>query len=196
MWPNPQFPEDLVTFTEEILNGKFHFLRCASSEWRSILEYDLLVLSCALQCVKKAQIRSFFWSVFSLIRTEYGKILCIQCECGKIRTRKNSVFGHFSRSVLRCYISSDCYSSLQKYVWITIVIVTRFHLGRFESDFTTYTKVPMLYTVQFFLTNLYDRSFVLSSKFIIFWYSILSLENIYNNNLSLWIICCRLCGGI
>ena len=26
MWPNPQFPEDLVTFTEEILNGKLHFL--------------------------------------------------------------------------------------------------------------------------------------------------------------------------
>ena len=27
MCPNPQFPEDLVTFTEEILNGKLHFLR-------------------------------------------------------------------------------------------------------------------------------------------------------------------------
>ena len=26
MWPNPQFPEDSVTFTEEILNGKFYFL--------------------------------------------------------------------------------------------------------------------------------------------------------------------------
>ena len=26
MWPNPQFPEDLVTFTEEILNWKIHFL--------------------------------------------------------------------------------------------------------------------------------------------------------------------------
>ena len=26
MWPNPQFPVDLVTFTEEILNGKFNFL--------------------------------------------------------------------------------------------------------------------------------------------------------------------------
>ena len=26
MWPNPQFPDDLVTFTEEILNGKLHFL--------------------------------------------------------------------------------------------------------------------------------------------------------------------------
>ena len=26
MWPNPQFPTDLVTFTEEILNGNLHFL--------------------------------------------------------------------------------------------------------------------------------------------------------------------------
>ena len=40
--------------------------------------------------VKIVQMRSFLWSVFSRIRTEYGKI----------RTRKNSVFGHFSRSVL------------------------------------------------------------------------------------------------
>ena len=38
--------------------------------------------------VKCVQILSFFWSVFSRIRTEYGKK----------RTRKNSVFGHFSRS--------------------------------------------------------------------------------------------------
>ena len=26
MWPNPQFPADLVTFIEEILNAKIHFL--------------------------------------------------------------------------------------------------------------------------------------------------------------------------
>ena len=26
MWPNPQETEDLVTFTEEILNGKLQFL--------------------------------------------------------------------------------------------------------------------------------------------------------------------------
>ena len=26
MWPNPQFLADLLTFTEEILNGKHHFL--------------------------------------------------------------------------------------------------------------------------------------------------------------------------
>ena len=37
MWPNLRLPADLVTFTEEILNGKLQFL-CSiigreSSEW-------------------------------------------------------------------------------------------------------------------------------------------------------------------
>ena len=27
MWPNPQFPVDMVTFIEEIFNGKLHFSR-------------------------------------------------------------------------------------------------------------------------------------------------------------------------
>ena len=31
MKPNPQFSEDLVTFTEEILNGKLNFL-CSDME--------------------------------------------------------------------------------------------------------------------------------------------------------------------
>ena len=34
MWSNPQFPIDLVTFTEEILNGKLHFL-CGVSDFDS-----------------------------------------------------------------------------------------------------------------------------------------------------------------
>ena len=37
---------------------------------------------------KVVQIGSFFWSVFSLIQSKYRKM----------RTRKNSVFGHFSCS--------------------------------------------------------------------------------------------------
>ena len=40
-------------------------------------------------CMKSIQIWSYFWSVFS----------CIQSEYRKTRTRKNSVFGHFSLSV-------------------------------------------------------------------------------------------------
>ena len=47
--------------------------------------------------MKIVKIRSFFWFVFYRIRTES---LRIQSEFGKIRTRKNSVFGHFSRSVI------------------------------------------------------------------------------------------------
>ena len=53
----------------------------------------------SIHCVKSAQIRSFFWSVFSSIRTKYGDLRrFIQSEYRKIRTRKTSVFGHFSRS--------------------------------------------------------------------------------------------------
>ena len=53
-------------------------------------------------CVKSIQIRIFFWSVFpvfGLNAENYGVNLRIQCEYRKTRTRKNAVFGHFSRSV-------------------------------------------------------------------------------------------------
>ena len=39
MWPNPQFPADFVTFTEETLNGKLHFL-CI--EWIIKIIYEVL----------------------------------------------------------------------------------------------------------------------------------------------------------
>ena len=47
-------------------------------------------------CVESFQIKKFFWSVFSCVLTEYGKI----------RTRKNSVFEQFSHSV-HPYISDS-----------------------------------------------------------------------------------------
>ena len=56
-----------------------------------LINYNLKRLqqkSRKIHCLKSAQIRSFLWSLFFYIRTEYRKI----------RTRKNSVFGHFSRS--------------------------------------------------------------------------------------------------
>ena len=46
--------------------------------------------------VKSVKMQSFFWSVFSCIWTEYRKI----------RTRQNSVFGHFSHSNIFHYIKS------------------------------------------------------------------------------------------
>ena len=58
--------------------------------------------------MKSVLIRSFFRSVFSCIRSEYGVNVRIQSECGKIRTTKNSVFGHFSWSVsgVNCFQKS------------------------------------------------------------------------------------------
>ena len=57
--------------------------------------------------MKSVQIRCFFWSVFSRIRSEYGDLRSKsvygvspnmeKCEYGKIQTRKNFVFGYFSR---------------------------------------------------------------------------------------------------
>ena len=64
------------------------------------LDFKLLYeKSNVINCVKSVQIWSFFWSIFSCIRTEYGDLnLRILFEYRKIRTRKNSVFRHFSRS--------------------------------------------------------------------------------------------------
>ena len=40
MWPNPQETADLVTFSEEILNGKLHFLCTERLVWKQ--NYDVL----------------------------------------------------------------------------------------------------------------------------------------------------------
>ena len=51
-------------------------------------------------CMKSVQIQSYFWFVFSRIRTEYLLLnLRIQSQYRKIWTRNNSLFGHFPRSV-------------------------------------------------------------------------------------------------
>ena len=74
-----------IQFTYEVEdNNKLPFL-------------DVLLIKNAnnIHCMKSVQIRSFFCVN-----------LCIQPEYGKIRTRKNSVFGHFSHS--------DRQNSLQK----------------------------------------------------------------------------------
>ena len=60
---------------------------------QSCLPFSCPIVTGGYHCVKSVQIRSLFWSVFS----------CIQSEYRKIRNRKNSVFGHFSRSA--CLVS-------------------------------------------------------------------------------------------
>ena len=61
-------------------------------------------------CMKSVQIRSYFWSVFSCIRTEYKKI----------RTRKIFVFGHFSHSLV--FSNFTWFFNLSKNILQTIVV--------------------------------------------------------------------------
>ena len=65
-----------------------------------------------MHCVKGVQIRSFCWSVFSRI----------QSECGEIRTRKNSVFGHFSRSDGNTSLWSLSNLGAKSRCWISLII--------------------------------------------------------------------------
>ena len=45
MWPNPWETADLVTFTEEILNGKLHFLCSGFATCRTCLGCSLFALA-------------------------------------------------------------------------------------------------------------------------------------------------------
>ena len=58
-----------------------------------------------LHCVKSFQIRTFFWSVFSRVCTEYGDFLCICC---KINGRRNSSSGQFPHIVTIPYLPKIC----------------------------------------------------------------------------------------
>ena len=58
MWPNPQEAVDLVTFTEEILNEKLHFLCsaiCLSIQWLSLLLNVCTIYS-------NFDVKNVFWS--------------------------------------------------------------------------------------------------------------------------------------
>ena len=49
MWPNPQETTDLVTFTEEILNGKLHFL-CSVNYMKLAF---IMILYKTINCLQK-----------------------------------------------------------------------------------------------------------------------------------------------
>ena len=51
--------------------------------------------------LKSVQIQTFFWSVFSRIRTEYGDLIRkLPYSVRMYSVKKNSAFGHFSRSLV------------------------------------------------------------------------------------------------
>ena len=81
----PIFNVVLISDKDEnaINNGK-HVALFHLSKYSDKL-YGNIVYKVQIHCVKSVQIRNYFWSVFSRIRTEYGEILhtslaCICCD--------------------------------------------------------------------------------------------------------------------
>ena len=62
--------------------------------------WDFLVNNTAGKLLKYRVFSGQYFPVFGLNSEIYGVNLRIQSECRKIRARKNSVIGHFSRSVI------------------------------------------------------------------------------------------------
>ena len=139
---------------------------------RQDMVYKKLVLSFwelwdrYFHCVKSVQIRSYSWSVFSCIRTEYGGLplnLRIQSKYRKIWTRNSSLFGRFSSSV---HVTKNKISSC----WIIFDHVVYFYTmiwyrGVFRTLSNIYGGVLFAKTVNAFLFFKYFCKSVSWQKF-------------------------------
>ena len=84
-------------------------------------------------CVKTVQIRSFsgpYFPAFGLNTEIHSVNLRTQSECGKIRTRKNSVFGHFSRSGFVRFVLNQHFLC-KGTVFSNFIIISRSYLRKF-----------------------------------------------------------------
>ena len=97
-----------------------------------------------------------YFTVFGLNTEIYSVNLHIQSECRKIGTRKNSLFGHFSRSVIIIFVIIDINSFhyimklLQKYVnlfFAEIAIVNATNLKQSYDHVSLAFKKPCLLLV-------------------------------------------------
>ena len=122
--------------------------------------------------MKSVQIQSFFWSVFSRIRTEYGEILRIsrmQPECEKIRTRKKlrirSLFMqcHFQNLVTDLSIFSHPNDPLAPVILIFYIFSIGYSIIRLHK-----TNFPVFfYKKQSLLRQTYDDNFILKICLVI-----------------------------
>ena len=104
MWPNPQETADLVTFTEEVLSGKLHFL-CGGNQltfikvteensFRILQTFSFLTFHSAVLFLDKDQRKSL--ALYTLIHkaAKWPNVLCKFCSVHT--TRYQNIFGHFS----------------------------------------------------------------------------------------------------
>ena len=83
-----------------LLTGHLHGEKGTFTFFTKLFDKERRALIRAVHCVKSVQIRSSspYFPAFGLNTERYEVPFRIQPDCVKIRTRKNSVFGHFSSS--------------------------------------------------------------------------------------------------
>ena len=84
MWPNPQFPANLITFTEEIINGKLPFLYSALGFMWIIGFYTNILIIYFWHIEKvfdKILLKKLYYN--EIMRDMYGMV-SIVFECGYI----------------------------------------------------------------------------------------------------------------
>ena len=78
-----------------------------ASHLNVVFHKSFLVILCQWRSLnKKCPYSELFWSVFSLVRTEYGEILCISLYSVRMREntdQNNSKYGHFLRNGFHSY---------------------------------------------------------------------------------------------
>ena len=100
------FPKDLLKILRE-----FNGLTRTKSSWKSFYCLAWFITCTAWKVSKYGAFSGPYFPAFGLNMERYEVSLRIQSECEKIRTRKNSVFRHFSRSdpQKKCFFWSKPY---------------------------------------------------------------------------------------
>ena len=100
MWPNPQFPADFVTFTEEIVNGKLHFLRSATDEL-NVEPSDNAVYGCV-------DIKEYWPRIISSLFQKFSEGCCFQFKANLcLQSAAQVCLTHFNKDNTSMFLSNE-----------------------------------------------------------------------------------------
>ena len=130
-------------FKPELLLGERFQTKtlCISCKQKS-KKYRLSKISCSITAWKVSKYGAFpgpYFPAFALNTERYSVSLCIQSECRKIRARKNSVFGHFSRSACLCSSSTEILNIPYQSIYFTDGFTLAFHTFMTNGNKRLYT---------------------------------------------------------
>ena len=71
---------------------------CLKMIWGSLRQHAMKIINTGWKVSKYAVFSGMYFPAFGVNLERYSVSLCIQSKCGKMQTRANPLFGHFSHS--------------------------------------------------------------------------------------------------